>query len=430
MERISKARWKKEKWDRQDSTNLIQKYIKPGIFFHMSDLGPGASNTDRFGINPKQSWDTPFGIYGYPLDREYSQHLIKGTLPFRQEAPWVHVFKVALSKCVIASKYSSSQYQRDYEVLIKRAGISNRSELENAEKSAYVKTPAGKLWNVTRVLALVESTGNPILRWNRIFRDLGYESFWDDDCQGIIHKNEKCQIVVFATNYAKRLDVLPNPSNNVGYRQYTKPAKIDFRIFDEWDRPTNNSFEKKIFIDGLGLIVFSVEMVDSYSTILVSIKGVEYETYFLNKSMSLSDSVFKFHTSKANSLPVLLKKCYYEVFKKRKPLTWKFQPTAKLAYAYASYAFRGLIDKEKYMIYNADVGTFILLAAKGYGYSVALMDISTTTLDHRMKLVDAYNISKPEHLYFFSRKSDAVSYMKKWREKEVARLKAEYGTSL
>lgn len=119
--KIARAKWK-GKWDRGNPLDIIKRYAnKPGVFLHLSALGPTSKGPvgDRLGINPKTEWQTPQGIYGYPLNTQSVQQLMSNTLPFKGDAPWVHLFQVKLSKFLLTSKYSEADYQRDKAILQK-----------------------------------------------------------------------------------------------------------------------------------------------------------------------------------------------------------------------------------------------------------------------------------------------------------------------
>lgn len=221
MFRLAKPRYKGE-WERPSSTEELERFKgKPGVFMHLSKLGPNMKGGlgDRLGINPNQSWKTPFGIYAYPFDSHHFKDLIRGGLPYLSRAPWVHLFQVRMSKCLVVSKYQRSDYERDLAKLKKLVLTTDLwdSFVQFSESKAKNARPATLLWNLTRNMAsdqLLKTSvkgSREIIRWNWILRYLGYESVWDDSCAGLIHENEPCQIVVLSTTFLKRLLIVPNP---------------------------------------------------------------------------------------------------------------------------------------------------------------------------------------------------------------------------
>lgn len=56
-------------------------------FVHYSDL-------NKLGINPRSSYDTPVGIYGYPLNRFNVDDILNGKVPFAGNRKYIHLFVV------------------------------------------------------------------------------------------------------------------------------------------------------------------------------------------------------------------------------------------------------------------------------------------------------------------------------------------------
>jgi hypothetical protein len=48
----------------------------------------------KFGVNPSSQYNTPYGIYSYPLNQSIFRQLADGTLPFAQNEPYILLFKV------------------------------------------------------------------------------------------------------------------------------------------------------------------------------------------------------------------------------------------------------------------------------------------------------------------------------------------------
>ena len=85
--------------------------------------------------------------------------------------------------------YSAADYSRDLKVLHAALG---RFQVTDWKRKARVQTPAGQMWNITRMLAK-----GSVARWTKIIYEvLGYDGVIDD-CMAIIHTNERCQAVFF-----------------------------------------------------------------------------------------------------------------------------------------------------------------------------------------------------------------------------------------
>lgn len=124
----------------------------------------------KVGINPKSTYNTPNGIYVYPLKEAWTLYADKNTqkldVPFAGEAPMVSLLQVKSgSKIVDVSQISSKDYDRDYMKLAKmviniiKTGVKMseaygweyaKAILELAQKDARDKSPGGIWWNMTR----------------------------------------------------------------------------------------------------------------------------------------------------------------------------------------------------------------------------------------------------------------------------------------
>lgn len=82
------TRYRKEKGKKYDVYHVLKRVAKdPHAFVHFSDL-------DKLGINPQSSFNTPIGIYGYPLEAFDIEDIIKGNVPFAGDRHYIHIFSV------------------------------------------------------------------------------------------------------------------------------------------------------------------------------------------------------------------------------------------------------------------------------------------------------------------------------------------------
>lgn len=89
---------------------------------------------NKLGVNPQSTYDTPIGIYCYPLTEEYKEKLFTGNLPFAARQPYIQVFGVKPStKMLELAKYSQENYNQDLEKL--------RAKFENTFENADIKQP-------------------------------------------------------------------------------------------------------------------------------------------------------------------------------------------------------------------------------------------------------------------------------------------------
>lgn len=84
---LEKQRFARETGQKVDKTAILDKYKDdPNVLVHFSDL-------DKLGINPQSKYDTPVGIYGYPLSALYEK-IKTNNLPFASNRRYLHVFKI------------------------------------------------------------------------------------------------------------------------------------------------------------------------------------------------------------------------------------------------------------------------------------------------------------------------------------------------
>jgi hypothetical protein len=124
----------------------------------------------KVGINPKSTYNTPNGIYVYPLKEAWKLYANKMTqslhVPFAGDEPMVALLQAKSgSNFVDVSKVSSKDYDRDYMKLAKmiiknvQSGVKMseafgweyaKGVLELAQQDARDKSPGGIWWNMTR----------------------------------------------------------------------------------------------------------------------------------------------------------------------------------------------------------------------------------------------------------------------------------------
>ena len=177
----------------------------------------------KFGINPKSEFNTPLGIYGFPLDYV----LTRGPkfVPFVSERPYLNVFQ-SVGKVLNLQKYTDEDYRDDLgklqdmysaTLLSLRPAIHFSDIVNGAPLYAKVNTPAGKIWFVTKIIfERLTNTGDATPRnekktvhWSKIFRQLGYSGVVDNG-DGIIHENEPTQAVFFSIQAIRPLEAIYN----------------------------------------------------------------------------------------------------------------------------------------------------------------------------------------------------------------------------
>jgi hypothetical protein len=249
---------------------------------------------NKIGINPKSKYNTPLGIYTYPLatvwveyDLDYASSLNK--LPFAANLPHIWIITPKSNSNIfiddLYSDYTSKNYDKDSELLkdlfieeslknmevdlsytnthdvafIERWKKEYKQKVYDKWANIYakniittkVKNPGGFFWNLCRLISMnlavpSEDSTTPILsinsftdverriasiKWNWLLRKCGYSGFADKHGQGIIHESEPIQAVFLSTSSFK---VIGN-CNNISpvykdKRKYIKTASDLFPI--------------------------------------------------------------------------------------------------------------------------------------------------------------------------------------------------------
>ena len=165
---------------------------------------------DKVGINPQTVYDTPIGVYTYPLKFVLEEEYV----PFRgdTDSNKIKIIK-RVSENGLTSKATEDDVKKCEKYLKEKYEITDE-EIEEYTKNARKKTNFGIIWNLTRRSSMKVNkernmnkpiTPKSISLWTKIFLELGYE-YAEDDGLGIIHPNEKTQAVFFSPKSYKVID--------------------------------------------------------------------------------------------------------------------------------------------------------------------------------------------------------------------------------
>lgn len=220
----------------------LEKYAgRPDIFVSFTDdvtrgKGQHAKSVNRpvpkLGINPINHYNTPLGIYTYPIDYVLSR---SGKVPFAGNLPYIWVVESTGNLLDLCS-YTDADLESDLEKL---EDISHyTSHVRENMRSASVQTPGGKLWYV--LMKLSDTYGNsnkikPTTAWSKLIKELGYSGAHDSCGHGIIHSSEPTQAFFVSRESFKTLEVIDNdlhkkgPNYSLSY--LSKNPKL---LFDEY----------------------------------------------------------------------------------------------------------------------------------------------------------------------------------------------------
>jgi hypothetical protein len=264
----------------------------------MGDLQPkGGKNISGFkvGINPKSRYNTPNGIYLYPLKEAWKSYYNPRKrildVPFAGEQPQVGILQVDMNRAMDLKTYNSRMWDQDYDKLarmieeffMKKNRQSEalgweaaKSILAAANDGARIKTPGGRFWNMSRFtyfcltsqlrtsfkdeyqdelidmmsdktlkanrtdhtvrFNIHEMSNNdaPTNKWTLILIELGYSTIIDRAGQSIIHPSEPMQAVALDPSGYKVID----SHDNKGYERLNasleaNDAKVSIMV-REW----------------------------------------------------------------------------------------------------------------------------------------------------------------------------------------------------
>ena len=251
MIKLSEILFEDSKYEKETGEKLPNWQDKLKTYEASKDYFVHFSNVPRIALYIVNKFDTPIGFYAYPLDFNKMEN-------FAVSRPYAIVFKTKPdAKILDLKKYSASQYASDLAKL-KDKYIINDTQVNYWEAKARVQSPAGFLWNITRILS-IEGIPNTVTeaynipdpnaeprarkqlstaeqekrdkyisklfksyiptdpdakgggstgKWTMILNKvLGYDGVIDD-CLKIIHYSEPCQTVFFNTNIIDIKDIV------------------------------------------------------------------------------------------------------------------------------------------------------------------------------------------------------------------------------
>ena len=130
---------------------------KPTHFIHFGGVGhrdtrpdPKLGELDRgpqfkFGINPRSNYNTPTGIYSFPLSDEIFRQLEMGSLPFAQDEPFILLFKPKETLPII---YTSEDIPDDeYREYIEKLFSQEMIDVEFKGRMKTLKVAGSRGWD-------------------------------------------------------------------------------------------------------------------------------------------------------------------------------------------------------------------------------------------------------------------------------------------
>lgn len=322
-------------------------YLKNKYGNRANELFVSFTSIPKLGINPQSKWDTPNGIYAYPISYYFKVH---GAVEFKSYEKdgvrYINVFKpkdIIIDK-VINGDLTESQYQslidkikntselvkmcfnntdvlKTYNAFIEDGSYSDEDSIKGAldfhirkyENESKIKTPLGFLWNVTRVLSANNDNVNTknSNKWTSFFIKLGIYGVINNNGEGIIHNNEKTQAVFFNVSF---LDVLDR----------IQDKQIDIRIPKDKINNTNVLSKITSFMEYIKAHEGDWNNTITNSTFLAMLEQIPTaRNYFKNNLDDFEVLIIYINLAVDNNYdpPDHIFKCIAKIIENNKPLT-------------------------------------------------------------------------------------------------------------
>jgi len=178
------------------------------------------TSVPKIGINPKTGYNTPAGVYCYPLDSRRFGQLMENGLPFMSDAPYVGLIKLNWNaNWLIFRKTEAGSGTREDEQRVAKF----LKDVYGFEMSAsydpihWYHSPNARIFDMTYFCSRERAAANgtrPTIMWTKILRDLGYDGVYDEG-SGIIHNAEMTQLVCLTLNAYEKVGIYEVPALRV-----------------------------------------------------------------------------------------------------------------------------------------------------------------------------------------------------------------------
>lgn len=194
----------------------------------LNNLFISFTKVDKLGVNPQSTYNTPIGIYTYPLryvmDKQRPSHV-----PFAGSSPYMWIVK-AIKPVLVLNGYDNLRTDQTKAVEY----LTTQQKMSNSDAVAFVNSAisgakysktnmdASRFWNIARLIASntngtgrrIDSSGYPLpndtIQFNTILRKVFGYFIINDPGLGIIHPSEPTQCVFLTKDSLSVIDKLRN----------------------------------------------------------------------------------------------------------------------------------------------------------------------------------------------------------------------------
>jgi len=190
-----KTRYEKETGQKYDISEIFRSKITD----HPCEYAFTMIDIPKIGINPQTRYETPAGVYCYPLSANYYHNLIEGFLPFANDKPYVGLVKLKWSakwlKLIDSSDGTKEeadrveQYLKDkYNFDIANAQMTPRNMDFSPNSRIFVLS-----YFCSKEIAKKDGV-RATIAFSKLLRELGYDGVYDSG-NSIIHPSEPTQLI-------------------------------------------------------------------------------------------------------------------------------------------------------------------------------------------------------------------------------------------
>lgn len=269
-----------------DPVQYLEKFKDdPNIYLsYIGAIEDESGRHPKLGINPRSHYNTPLGIYTYPLREIWEGIRINGldSVPYQGNKPYVAVIKTKKDANFINDMYADySSYDYDIDVNKLRnyfvPDILTLDEFQDVVEvglfAAKEKNPVMSMWNIVRTLSFIvasikrgsekkyvleEIKSNTLenimpdkekgrlnpysLSFNNVlFKVLGYDGFGDKSGKGYIHPSENVQSVFLNPRSYETITILEN--KEAGNIQHQLLSSSSSKIMDLADKISEKNWD-------------------------------------------------------------------------------------------------------------------------------------------------------------------------------------------
>ena len=186
----------------EDPAKYLLKYKgNPDIYISFTSL-------PKIGINPSYGYSNPIGVYAYPL-----QTVLEGKAPYAKDRTYLQVLHhTKMGKYI---RDLSSLSQTEYKDITSKLGdmfIASKKFKDKNEFLDYLKKieqgASNKSYGGVLFYLIVKLNNFDPVKQTKTWRTLGYNMLGDLKGDGIIHPNEKEQVVFLEPSAYKHIDMI------------------------------------------------------------------------------------------------------------------------------------------------------------------------------------------------------------------------------